>query len=142
MKKKNILSLLKFAELLLNARIAYNNVKKDEEAKKTADMFGKRSLVYFLVFAVVGGLAGALIFWCVTNFVSQFVFLAILGFVASLYLIVYALGFYILSFNLAIKQKCLNKKAVGIIALILNVIVLVAVVGAIILGIIILKNKA
>lgn len=142
MKKKNVLSLLKFAELLLNARIAYNNIKNDEEAKKTADMFGKRSLQYFLVFAVVGGLAGALIYWCATNFASQFIFIAILGFVASLYLIVYALGFYILSFNLAIKQKCLNKKAVGIIALILNVIVLVAVVGAIILGIIILKNKA
>lgn len=142
MKKKNVLSLLKFAELLLNARIAYNNVKNDEEAKKTADMFGKRSLVYFLVFAAVGGLAGALIFWCVTNFVSQFVFLAILGFVGSLYMIVYAFGYYILSFNLAIKQKKLNNKAVGIIALVLNVVVLVAVVIAIAALIIMLKLKA
>ena len=142
MKKKNILSLLKFAELLLNARIAYNNVKKDEEAKKTVDMFGKRSLVYFLVFAVVGGLAGALIFWCVTNFASQFVFLAILGFIASLYMVVYAFGYYILSFNLAIKQKKLNNKAVGIIALVLNVIVLVAAVIAIGLLILMFKLKA
>lgn len=140
MKKKNILSLLKFAELLLNARIAYNNIKNDEEAKKTADMFGKRSLLYFLVFALIGGGAGALIFWSVTHFATQFMILAMLGFIASLYLIVYAFSYYILSFNLAIKQKCLNNKAVGIIALVLNIIVLVAVVLAIVVGVILLKN--
>lgn len=127
MKKHNILSLLKFAELLVNARIAYNNVKDDEEARKKADMFGKRSLVYFAVFAVVGGLAGALIYWCVTHFASTMILVAILGFVVSVYMVIYALGYFILSFNLAIKQKKLNNKAVGIIALTLNIIVLVAV---------------
>ena len=143
MKKQNILSLLKFAELLVNARVAYNNVKNDEEAKKTADMFGKRSLVYFLVFAVLGGVAGALIYWCVTHFVSTLILVAILGFVVSVYLALYALGFYILSFNLAIKQKKLNKKAVGVVALVLNIIVLVAILIAIAIGIItvIIVNK-
>lgn len=137
MKKKNILSLFKFIELLINARIAYNNVKDDEEARKKADMFGKRSLVYFAVFAVIGGLGGALIYWCVTHFISQYVFLAILGFVVSVYMVVYALGYYILSFNLAIKQKKLNNKAVGIIALILNILILVAALVAIILVVLI-----
>ena len=57
MKKHSILSLFKFGELLVNARIAYNNVKNDEEAKKTATMFGKRSLLYFLAFALFSALA-------------------------------------------------------------------------------------
>jgi len=141
MKKQNVLSLLKFAELLVNARVAYNNVKNDEEAKKTANMFGKRSLIYFAVFAVLGGIAGALIYWCVNHFASTLIFLSILGFIASVYIILYSLGFYILSFNLAIKQKKLNNKAVGIIALILNILVLVAILVAIVALIIILKAK-
>lgn len=141
MKKQNVLSLLKFAELLVNARIAYNNVKNDEEAKKTVNMFGKRSLVYFAVFAVLGGIAAAIIYWSVTHFASTLIFVAILGFIASVYLALYALGFYILSFNLAIKQKKLNNKAVGIIALVLNILVLVAILVAIVALIIILKAK-
>ena len=139
MKKKNALSLLKFVELLVNARIAYNNVKEDAEAKKTADMFGKRSLVYFLVFAVVGGLAGAIIYWSVTHFVSTLIFVAIMGFIVSLYMIIYALGYFILSFNLAIKQKRLNNKPVGIIALILNVAVVVAVVVSLVVVVVAIK---
>jgi len=141
MKKQNVLSLLKFAELLINARVAYNNIKNDEEAKKTANMFGKRSLVYFAVFAVLGGIAGALIYWCVTHFASTLIFLSILGFIASVYLLLYALGFYILSFNLAIKQKKLNNKAVGIIALILNITLLVAVLIALVILLITIKTK-
>ena len=141
MKKQNVLSLLKFVELLVNARIAYNNVKNDEETKKTADMFGKRSLVYFLVFMLVGGAAAGIIYWSVTHFVSTMVFVAILGFVVALYMAVYALGFFILSFNLAIKQKRLNNKAVGIIALVLNILVIVAVVVALIIGVLAIKLR-
>jgi len=141
MKKQNVLSLLKFAELLVNARIAYNNVKNDEETKKTADMFGKRSLVYFLVFMLVGGAAAGIIYWSVTHFVSTLVLVAILGFVVALYMAVYALGFFILSFNLAIKQKRLNNKAVGIIALVLNILVIVAVVVALIIGVLAIKLR-
>lgn len=139
MKKQNVLSLLKFVELLVNARIAYNNVKNDEETKKTADMFGKRSLVYFLVFMLVGGAAAGIIYWSVTHFVSTLVLVAILGFVVALYMAVYALGFFILSFNLAIKQKRLNNKAVGIIALVLNILVIVAVVVALVIGVLAIK---
>ena len=130
MKKKNILSLLKFVELLVNARIAYNNVKEDAEARKTADMFGKRSLVYFLVFVLVGGGAAGLIVWAVNHFASTLVFLAIGAIILAVYMVIYALGYFILSFNLAIKQNRLNNKAVGIIALTLKILVIVAVVVA------------
>lgn len=142
MKKKNILSLFKFLELLVNARIAYNNVKNDEEAKKTANMFGKRSLVYFLVFMLVGGAAAGLIVWAVNNFVSTLIFLAIGAIILAVYMVVYALGFYILSFNLAIKQKRLNNNPVGIIALVLNLIVLVAVLAVLIFLLILAKVKS
>ncbi len=139
MKKRNIISLLKFVELLVNARIAYNNVKNDEEAKKTADMFGKRSLVYFLVFALIGGAAAGLIVWAVNYFASTLVFLAIGAIILAVYMSAYALGYFILSFNLAIKQKRLNNKAVGIIALVLNILVIVAVVVALIIGVLAIK---
>ena len=126
MKKHSILSLFKFGELLVNARIAYNNVKNDEEAKKTATMFGKRSLLYFLAFALFSALAIGIILWSVKNFVSSLIFVAIIGFVAAVYLSIYAIGFYILSLNLAIKQKLLNNKAVGIIALVLDIVGIIA----------------
>ena len=139
MKKKNILSLFKFAELLVNARIAYNNVKNDEEAKKTADMFGKRSLVYFVVFALVGAGAAALIVWAVNNFVSTLIFVAIGAIILAVYMVIYALGYYILSFNLAIKQKKLNNKAVGVVALVLNITVIAAILIGIIIAILAIK---
>lgn len=139
MKNKNILSLLKFIELLVNARIAYNNIKNDEEAKRTANMFGKRSLLYFFIFALCGGTGGGLIYWSVHNFTTRYIFIAIIGVIISIYLIVYALGFYILSFNLAIKQKKCNNKAVGIIALILNILILVAIVAGVVILIKIIK---
>lgn len=126
MKARNILSVFKFVNLLINARVAYNNVKNDEEAKKTADMFGKRALVYFVVFVVTGCLAAALVVWSVNYLNTIWILVAILGLVMSLYLIVISLAYFILSFNLAIKQKMLNNKACGIIALILNVLVLVS----------------
>ncbi len=137
MKKQNILSLLKFAELLVNARLAYNQIKDDEEAKKTADMFGKRSLVYYFVFLGLGVLAGLLIYWSVTHFVSTLILVAIFGFVISLYMALYALGFYILSFNLAIKQRKLNKKAVGMVAFVLNILVIVAAVVGILIAVLV-----
>jgi len=40
MKSKNVLNLFKFVELLVNARIAYNNVKDDPEVAKTTKTFG------------------------------------------------------------------------------------------------------
>lgn len=134
MKKKNVFSLLKFLELLINARIAYNNIKDDVEAKKTADMFGKRSLVYFFIFAFLAGISGGIIYWSVTHFISTMVIIAIIGFIVSLYLVLYSLGFYILSFNLAVKQKKLNDKAVGVVALIFNILVIIALVVALIIA--------
>ena len=61
--------------------------------------------------------------------------------VLAVYLALYALGFFILSFNLAIKQKKLNNKAVGIIALVLNILVLVAALVGIIIAILAVKLR-
>lgn len=141
MKKQNIISLFKFAELLINARVAYNNVKNDEETKKNVATFGQRSLVYFLVFALVGGAAAGLIVWGVNHFLSTLLLVAIGAMVLAVYLALYALGFFILSFNLAIKQKKLNNKVVGIIALVLNILVIVAALVGIIIAILAVKLR-
>jgi len=91
------------------------------------------------VFALVGGAAAGLLVWAINHFVSSLVLLAIGACVLAVYMIGYALGFLILSFNLAIKQKRLNNKAVGIIALTLNILVIVAVVIALVVAVIALK---
>ena len=66
--KKNLLSkLFNFIELIVNARIAYNNVKDDPEVAKTTKTFGKRSLVYFLAFLGMAALTGGLIYFCITE---------------------------------------------------------------------------
>ena len=121
--KKNLLSkLFNFIELIVNARIAYNNVKDDPEVAKTTKTFGKRSLVYFLAFLGMAALTGGLIYFCITHFVSTLIFLAIGAAILSVYTAIYSIGMFILSFNLAIKQNKLNKNPIGIIALILNII--------------------
>lgn len=138
--KKNLLSkLFNFIELIVNARIAYNNVKDDPEVAKTTKTFGKRSLVYFLAFLGMAALTGGLIYFCITHFVSTLIFLAIGAAILSVYTAIYSIGMFILSFNLAIKQNKLNKNPIGIIALILNIIVLVALVLGIIVLILAIK---
>ena len=98
-----------------------------------------RVVALCLVFAVVGGIAAGLIYWSVTHFASSLILVSIIAFIIALYMAVYALGFFILSFNLAIKQKKLNNKPVGIIALILNILVLVAALVGIILLVVAIK---
>ena len=139
MKKNLITKLFNFIELIVNARIAYNNVKDDPEVAKTTKTFGKRSLVYFFVFLGVAALTAGLIYFCITNFASTLIFLAIGAAFLSVYTAIYSIGMFILSFNLAIKQNKLNKNPIGIIALILNIIVLVALVLGIIVLILAIK---
>ena len=126
MKKNLMLKLFNFVELIVNARVAYNNVKDDPEVAKTTKTFGKRSLVYFLAFLGMAAITAGLIYFCITRFVSTLILLAIGAVILSVYTAIYSIGMFILSFNLAIKQNKLNKNPIGIIALILNIIVLVA----------------
>ena len=139
MKSKNVLNLLRFGELLVNARIAYNNAKADPETAKTTTTFGKRSLTYFFWFVALAAVAGWLIYFCVTHIVSSLVLIAIGAAVLSVYIVLYSLGLLVLSLNLAIKQVRLNKKPVGIVALVLNLLVITIVLLAIVALIVILK---
>ena len=139
MKKFNILNLFKFGEKIVNARLAYNNAKQDPEVKPNITTFGKRSMWYFVCFLFFAALTGGLVYYGITHFVSTLIFVSILALVAGVYTSIYMLGFYILSLNLAIKQVRLNKKFVGVLAMILNTVVAVAIVIAIPILIITLK---
>ena len=139
MKKNLITKLFNFIELIVNARIAYNNVKDDPEVAKTTKTFGKRSIVYFLAFLGMAAITAGLIYFCITRFVSTLILLAIGAVILSVYTAIYSIGMFILSFNLAIKQNKLNKNPIGIIALILNIIVLVALVLGIVVLILAIK---
>ena len=127
MKLNKFSKMFKFIGLLVNAKIAYNNVKEDPEVAKTTIMFGKRSLVYYFVFLALTAATTGLVYFCVTHFASTLILVAIGAIILAVYIGIYAIGMYILSFNLAIKQVKLNKKPIGIIALVLNIIILAAV---------------
>ncbi|MFQ6772989.1 MAG: hypothetical protein ACLRFG_00760 [Clostridia bacterium] len=113
--------------LAVNARIAYNNAKKDENIRKTTTAFGKRALVYIISFAVLslGGIA--LIWWGVDGFVNAFIF-NIFKIILGGYMVLYSLVLLPLALNLVIKQMKLNKKPIGWISLVLLILSVVAVI--------------
>lgn len=131
MKMKKGLIIGTLINKIINARIAYNNIKKDEELRKNYTRFGRVSLLYTFLFALltVGGLT--LMAVCIKNMVYA-MFLYVIGLIVSIYISGYGLVFVPLSLNLLIKQLCTNKKPIGYVALVMFIIVLIAAVVALV----------
>ncbi|MBO4936885.1 MAG: hypothetical protein J6C90_01010 [Clostridia bacterium] len=130
--KFNFWNAFSLISLAVNARIAYNNAKKDENIRKTTTAFGKRALVYIITFAVLslGGIA--LIWWGVDGFVNALIF-NIFKIILGGYMVLYSLILLPLALNLVIKQMKLNKKPIGWISLVLLILSVVAVIVGLIL---------
>ena len=140
MKKRNALSLLKFAELFVNARLAYNNAKQDPEVRKDITKFGARGLWYLFLFAVIAGLGLAAIAYFVKNVTTLNVLFAIIMLIIGVYLMIWAIPYFFLALNLTIKQLCLNKKFIGWLDLVLIIAVIVAIIVIILLVFIKIKT--
>lgn len=120
-----------FIDRFAMARNDYNRIKADEELRKTSTLLGKRAIVYNIIMLIfMGGAAGLAIFGLTLTGIATILCIA-----GAVILYVAMLPYLILSLNLAIKQLCLNKKAIGWVMLILPLLITIgSVVAVIIIG--------
>lgn len=120
-----------FIDRFAMARNDYNRIKADDELKKTSTLLGKRAIVYNIIMLIfMGGAAGLAIFGLTLTGIATILCIA-----GAVILYVSMLPYLILSLNLAIKQLCLNKRAIGWIMLILPLLITIgSVVAVIIIG--------
>lgn len=120
-----------FIDRFAMARNDYNRIKADDELRKTSTLLGKRAIVYNIIMLIfMGGAAGLAIFGLTLTGIATILCIA-----GAVILYVSMLPYLILSLNLAIKQLCLNKRAIGWIMLILPLLITIgSVVAVIIIG--------
>lgn len=120
-----------FIDRFAMARNDYNRIKADEELRKTSTLLGKRAIVYNIIMLIfMGGAAGLAIFGLTLTGLATILCIA-----GAVILYVAMLPYLVLSLNLAIKQLCLNKKAIGWVMLILPLLITIgSVVAVIIIG--------
>lgn len=120
-----------FIDRFAMARNDYNRIKADDELRKTSTLLGKRAIVYNIIMLVfMGGAAGLAIFGLTLTGLATILCIA-----GAVILYVSMLPYLVLSLNLAIKQLCLNKKAIGWVMLILPLLITIgSVVAVIIIG--------
>lgn len=120
-----------FIDRFAMARNDYNRIKADDELRKTSTLLGKRAIVYNIIMLIfMGGAAGLAIFGLSLTGIATILCIA-----GAVILYVSMLPYLILSLNLAIKQLCLNKRAIGWIMLILPLLITIgSVVAVIIIG--------
>lgn len=121
-----------FIDRFALARNDYNRIKADAELRKTSTLLGKRAVVYNIIMLVfMGGTAALAIFGLTLTGLATILCIA-----GAVILYAAMLPYLILTLNLAIKQLCLNKKAIGWIMLILPLLITIgSVVAVIVFGI-------
>lgn len=118
-----------FFDRFSQAREDYNRIKADDELRKTSTLLGKRAIVYNIIMLIfMGGAAALAIFGLTLSGIATILCIA-----GAIILYVPMLPYLALSLNLAIKQLCLNKRAIGWIMLILPLLITVGSVAAIII---------
>ena len=115
-----------------NARLMYNNLKKNDYARARTTILGKRGLRHILCFTLFVAAAILLFTWGIGSGLQGKIFIAILGVALGIYPAVYSFLFLPLAFNLTVKQLKLNKKVIGWIDLILLIIILIAIIALIV----------
>ena len=127
MKDDTAKSILFFLDRMIYARDKYDEIKADEEVRKTSTLLGRRALFYDIILLIFVGGAAALAIWGITLESAWKIALFIL---AGIF-VVAMIPYYILAFNFSIKQLCLNKRPIGWISLLLPIILTVAVAAGI-----------
>lgn len=119
MSARNANLFLFLLDRLLTIRMTYNDIKSNEETRKASTVLGKRALIYEIIFIVLvgGGAALVTVGLSILETIAFFwgIFVVILGGALMLTSIIY----FILALNCAIKQLCLNRRAIGWITLFL-----------------------
>ena len=116
-------SILFFLDRMIYAREKYDEIKANEEERKTSTLLGVRALVYDIILLIFVVGAAALAIWGITMESGWKIALFILAGILFIAMIPY----YVLAFNFSIKQLCLNKRPIGWISLLLPIILTIAV---------------
>lgn len=119
--------LFKLFDNFIEARDQYNKIKANEESKKVSTLLGKKSITNSIIALVLfaGGIALTLWGWSIMQNQSLAGVFGIILLIIGIVLLIYPILFMIISLNYLIKQLCLNKRAVGWIALAIFVLVIV-----------------
>ena len=123
MKKDTVESILFFMDRMIYAREKYEELKQDDEKRKTSTLLGRRALIYDIVLLIFIGGAAALTIYGITMESGWKIALFIVAGIVALSMI----PFYIIALNFSIKQLCLNKRAIGVISLLFPIILTIAV---------------
>ena len=123
MKKDTTESMLFFLDRIIYAREKYDELKANEEERKTSTLLGRRALIYDIILLIFVGGAAAFTIWGITIESGWKIAL----FILSVILFLAMIPFYILAFSFSIKQLCLNKRPIGWISLLLPILLTIAV---------------
>ena len=123
MDRNTVISIMFFLDRMIFAREKYDEIKANEEMRKTSTLLGRRALAYDIILLIFVGGAAALAIWGITMESGWKIALFILAGIFFLAMIPY----YVLAFNFSIKQLCLNKRPIGWISLLIPIILTIAV---------------
>ena len=116
---------------LADIRTKYEEIKMNEESKKVSVVLGWRALRYNFLFALFVAFAVGLGMWG-AQYVQTIAFLfGIVLIVLAIGCTIYALAFLLFALSASIKQIKLNRRFIGIFALILTLLFIAAVVASV-----------
>lgn len=113
-------------------KVKYNEIKSNEESKKVSTLLAKKSIKFSIIAIILTALAGLMVFGGIKLLDGILFALGIILIAMAVATMLYVIGYYILSLISIIRQFLFNKKGCSIFALILNILTILAVVGAII----------
>ena len=126
MSSKNA-PILNFIFGLINIRTIYEDIKQNEESKKVSTVLGKKAIGYCFLFALFVAIAVGLGKWGYQYIHTPAFFLGVIIIVIAIVFGLYSISFLLFAFSCAMKQIRLNRRPVGVIALILTLLLLVIV---------------
>ena len=125
--KSNIAPWLRLIFGLAEIRTQYEEIKRNEESKKVSVMLGWKAIKYCFWFAVFVAMAVGLGYWGMSYINTIAFFFGIILIVLAIGIGLYALAFLLFALSCSIKQIKLNRRPIGIFALVLTLVFVAAV---------------
>ena len=122
MDKDTVHSILFFIDRMIFAREKFDEIRQNEEERKTSTLLGRRALSYDIILLIFVAGAAALAIWGITMESGWKIALFILAGIVLVAMIPY----YILSLSFSTKQLRLNRRPIGWIALFLPLLITIA----------------
>ena len=122
MDKNTADSIFFFIDRMIEAREKYDQLKQDENERKTSTALGKRALYYGIILLIFIGGATALTIWGIT---MESWWKYVLYVVSALFALS-MIPFYIIVLSFSTKQLRLNKRPIGWITLLLPLLITIA----------------